>query len=83
VAVYDRTGTTATRPREAIGFASVRAGDIVGDHTVIFAGNGERLEITHRAESRENFAHGALRAVRFLRNHRTGLFDMHDVLGIA
>jgi 4-hydroxy-tetrahydrodipicolinate reductase len=52
VAVYDRTGTTATRPREAIGFATVRAGDIVGDHTVIFAGNGERLEITHRAESR-------------------------------
>lgn len=83
VAVYDRKGTSAPRPREAIGFATVRAGDIVGDHTVMFAGNGERLEITHRAESRANFAHGALRAVRFLQDHGSGLFDMQDVLGIA
>lgn len=83
VAEYGRQGTTGPRRRETIGFATVRAGDIVGDHTVIFAGNGERLEITHRAESRMNFAQGALRAVRFLQGRRHGLFDMQDVLGFG
>lgn len=83
VAVYGREGTTGPRSRETIGFATVRAGDIVGEHTVVYAGNGERLEITHRAESRMNFAHGALRAARFLAERTNGLFDMQDVLGIA
>lgn len=83
VAVFGREGTTGPRSPETIGFATVRAGDIVGEHTVIYAGNGERLEITHRAESRMNFAHGALRAVRFLGEQTQGLFDMQDVLGIA
>ncbi len=83
VAVYDRQGVTGPRRRDAIGFATVRAGDIVGDHTVLFAGQGERIEITHRAESRMNFAQGALRAVRFLTGHDRGLFDMQDVLGFA
>ncbi len=81
VAVYERQGITGARPREAIGFATVRAGDIVGEHTVLFAGNGERIEITHRAESRMNFAQGALRAVRYVHQQRAGLFDMQDVLG--
>lgn len=83
VAVYGRQGTTGARERQTIGFATVRAGDIVGEHTVLYAGNGERLEITHRAESRRNFAEGALRAVRYLREQRQGLFDMQDVLGFA
>ncbi|HEX7037833.1 MAG TPA: 4-hydroxy-tetrahydrodipicolinate reductase [Pseudomonadales bacterium] len=83
IAVYDRHGALGPRQRGTIGFATVRAGDIVGDHTVIFAGQGERLEITHRAESRMNFAQGALRAVRFLQQHRHGLFDMQDVLGFG
>lgn len=83
VAVYGREGATGPRSRETIGFATVRAGDIVGEHTVVYAGNGERLEITHRAESRMNFAHGALRAARFLAERTNGLFDMQDVLGIA
>jgi 4-hydroxy-tetrahydrodipicolinate reductase len=81
VAVYGRQGNTGARPRETIGFATVRAGDIVGDHTVLYAGNGERIEITHRAESRMNFAQGALRAARFLAGRQPGLYDMHDVLG--
>ncbi|MFU8813793.1 MAG: 4-hydroxy-tetrahydrodipicolinate reductase [Pseudomonadales bacterium] len=83
VAVYDRQGTTGARAREAIGFATVRAGDIVGEHTVLYAGNGERIEITHRAESRMNFAQGALRAVRFLQGRSSGLYDMQDVLGFS
>jgi 4-hydroxy-tetrahydrodipicolinate reductase len=83
VAVYGREGTTGARPRDAIGFATVRAGDIVGEHTVLYAGNGERLEITHRAESRMNFAQGALRAARFLAGKPHGLFDMQDVLGFT
>jgi 4-hydroxy-tetrahydrodipicolinate reductase len=83
VAVYNRQGDTGARPRQAIGFATVRAGDIVGEHTVLFAGNGERIEITHRAESRQNFAQGALRAVAFLAGRPSGLYDMQDVLGIA
>ena len=83
VAVYRRHGHTGPRPRGAIGFSSVRAGDIIGEHTVLYAGNGERLEITHRAESRMNYAQGALRAVRFLHGRAGGLFDMQDVLGFG
>jgi 4-hydroxy-tetrahydrodipicolinate reductase len=81
VAVFGREGITGARERETIGFATVRAGDIVGDHTVLFAGAGERIEITHRAHSRMNFAQGALRAARFLAGQPRGLFDMQDVLG--
>ena len=81
-AVYDRQGVTGERPREAIGFSVIRAGDIVGDHTVLFAGAGERVEITHRAESRMPFANGALRAARWLMQKQTGLYDMQDVLGL-
>jgi len=81
LAVYGRHGITGPRPMGSIGFASLRAGDIVGEHTVLFAGTGERLEITHRAESRMNFAQGALRAVRYLAGRGPGLYDMQDVLG--
>ncbi len=81
VAVYARKGVTGPRERKTIGFATIRAGDIVGEHTVMFAGNGERIEIIHRAQSRMNFAQGALRAVRFLCDRPNGLFDMQDVLG--
>jgi 4-hydroxy-tetrahydrodipicolinate reductase len=82
VAVFGREGQVGARPPGAIGFATVRAGDIVGEHTVLFAGHGERIEITHRAESRMNFAQGALRAVRFLTGRAAGLYDMQDVLGL-
>ena len=81
-AVYGRRGATGERPRKAIGFASIRAGDIVGDHTVLFAGGGERVEITHKAESRLTFANGALRAARWLMDRKAGLYDMQDVLGL-
>ena len=81
-AVYGREGVTGERSRSAIGFATVRGGDIVGDHTVLFAGIGERLEITHRASSRATFAQGALRAARFLAGRQTGIYDMQDVLGL-
>jgi len=81
-AVYERHGLTGERPRQVIGFSSIRAGDIVGDHTVLFAGGGERVEITHRAESRMTFANGALRAARWLMERKTGLYDMQDVLGL-
>jgi 4-hydroxy-tetrahydrodipicolinate reductase len=81
VAVYGREGITGPRERKTIGFETIRAGDIVGEHTVMYAGNGERIEITHRAQSRMNFAQGALRAVRFLGDQPNGLFDMQDVLG--
>lgn len=80
--VYGRHGIGGERPRRAIGFSSIRAGDIVGDHTVMFAGGGERVEITHRAESRMNFANGALRAARWLMERKHGLYDMQDVLGL-
>ncbi|MGE0623534.1 MAG: 4-hydroxy-tetrahydrodipicolinate reductase [Pseudomonadales bacterium] len=80
-AVYGRQGTTGPRERRTIGFATVRGGDIVGDHTVLYAGTGERIEITHRAQSRANFAQGALRAARFLMDRTSGRFDMQDVLG--
>jgi 4-hydroxy-tetrahydrodipicolinate reductase len=81
-ALYARQGHTGERRADTIGFATVRGGDIVGEHTVMFAGIGERLEITHRATSRSNFATGALRAARFLADKRRGLYDMQDVLGL-
>ncbi len=82
-AIYGREGTTGERQRSTIGFATVRGGDIVGDHTVLYAGTGERIEITHRAQSRANFAQGALRAARYLEDKPNGLFDMQDVLGFT
>jgi len=81
-AVYGREGVTGERDGRTIGFATMRGGDIVGDHTVMFAGIGERLEITHKASSRMTFALGALRAARFLAGKSGGLFDMQDVLGL-
>jgi len=82
-AVYARQGATGERPAGAIGFASLRGGDIVGDHTVLFAGTGERIEITHKASSRATYAQGSLRAARFLAARASGLFGMQDVLGLA
>jgi len=82
IAVYSREGHTGERAPGAIGFATVRGGDIVGDHTVMFAGTGERIEISHKAGSRATFAEGALRAARFLSDKQSGLFDMQDVLGL-
>jgi 4-hydroxy-tetrahydrodipicolinate reductase len=82
-AVYGREGVTGERQPSTIGFATVRGGDIVGDHTALFAGIGERIEITHRASSRATFAVGALRAARFLAAKDRGLFDMRDVLGLS
>ncbi len=82
VAVYGREGATGARDRRSIGFATLRSGDTVGEHTVLFGGTGERLEITHRASSRMNFAQGALRAAHFLQDKENGLFDMRDVLGL-
>jgi 4-hydroxy-tetrahydrodipicolinate reductase len=82
VAVFGRKGETGVRRDDAIGYAVVRGGDLVGDHTVMFLGQGERIEITHKASSRSTYAQGALRACRFLRESGAGLFDMHDVLGI-
>ena len=81
-AVYSREGVTGEREPSTIGFASIRGGDIVGDHTVLFAGTGERIEITHKASSRATYAQGSLRAVRFLVGRKSGLFDMFDVLGL-
>ena len=83
VAVFGREGVTGERKDTTIGFATVRGGDIVGDHTALFAGTGERLEITHKASSRATFAMGALRAARFLGTKSSGLFDMRDVLGLS
>jgi len=82
VAVYGREGQTGARDRETIGFATVRAGDIVGDHTVTFAAEGERVEITHKASSRMAFARGAVRAAGWLAGRDAGLYDMQDVLGL-
>ena len=82
VAVYGREGQTGARDRQTIGFATVRAGDIVGDHTVLFAAEGERIEITHKASSRMAFARGAVRAAKWLATRESGLFDMQDVLGL-
>ncbi len=81
-AVYGREGHTGERPGAQIGFSTIRGGDIVGDHTVLFAGSGERIEITHRSSSRASYAKGAIRAARFLRGRGNGLFDMQDVLGL-
>ena len=82
-AVYGREGVTGERDPSTIGFATVRGGDIVGDHTALFAGTGERIEITHRSSSRATYAQGSLRAARFLAGRTHGLFGMNDVLGIA
>ncbi|MDB5987349.1 MAG: 4-hydroxy-tetrahydrodipicolinate reductase [Nevskia sp.] len=81
-AVYAREGITGARATGAIGFASVRGGDVVGDHTVMFLGDGERIEISHKASSRGNFARGALRAAAWLSGRGPGLYDMQDVLGL-
>lgn len=81
-AVYAREGVTGERDPSTIGFSSIRGGDIVGDHTVLFAGTGERIEITHKSGSRATYAQGSLRAVRFLGGQDQGLFDMFDVLGL-
>jgi len=82
VAVYGREGITGARDAETIGFATVRGGDVVGDHTVLFAGIGERIEVTHKASSRMTFAKGAVRASIWLKDRAPGLYDMQDVLGI-
>ena len=81
-AIYGREGVTGERDPSTIGFATVRGGDIVGDHTVMFCGIGERVEITHKASSRMPYALGSLRAARFMAGHKNGLFDMQDVLGL-
>jgi len=82
VARHGRAGETGERPEKQIGFHAIRGGDIVGEHTVIFAGQGERLEVTVRSQSRMTYAAGALRAARFLQNRAPGLYDMADVLGL-
>jgi 4-hydroxy-tetrahydrodipicolinate reductase len=82
-AVYGREGVTGERDPSTIGFATVRGGDIVGDHTVMFAGTGERIEISHKASSRVGYAQGSLRAARFLASRKPGLYTMADVLGFA
>lgn len=81
-AVYGREGHTGERPVTQIGFSTIRGGDIVGDHTVLFAGTGERIEITHKSASRESYAKGAVRAGKFMHGKASGLFDMQDVLGL-
>jgi 4-hydroxy-tetrahydrodipicolinate reductase len=82
-AVYGREGVTGARDPSTIGFATIRGGDIVGDHTVLFAGTGERIEITHKSSSRVTYAHGALRAAQFLADKTTGLYNMQDVLDLG
>ena len=82
VGVFAREGVTGPRDPSSIGFATIRGGDIVGDHTVLFAGIGERIEITHKSSSRVTYAHGSLRAARFLADKPIGLYDMQDVLGL-
>jgi 4-hydroxy-tetrahydrodipicolinate reductase len=81
-AIYGREGDTGARDRKTIGFSTIRAGDIVGEHTVMFADEGERVEITHKATSRMTFANGAVRAAAWLADKQNGLFDMQDVLGL-
>lgn len=80
--VFSREGITGERDPSTIGFSTIRGGDIVGDHTVLFAGTGERIEITHKSASRATYAQGSLRACRFLADKKNGLFDMQDVLGL-
>jgi 4-hydroxy-tetrahydrodipicolinate reductase len=82
VAVYERKGIIGERKPEEIGIQTFRAGDIIGEHTVLFGGMGERIEIIHRAQSRDTFARGALRAARWIIDQKNGLYDMHDVLGL-
>ena len=82
VAVYERKGITGERTDEEIGIQTWRAGDITGEHTVMFGGIGERLELTHRAHNRDNFARGAVRAAAWIVNQPVGLYDMQDVLGL-
>ena len=82
-AIYGREGNTGERDRKTIGFSTIRAGDIVGEHTVMFADDGERVEITHKATSRMTFANGAVRAAVWLADKDSGLFDMQDVLGLS
>lgn len=82
VAVFAREGVTGERDPSSIGFATIRGGDIIGDHTVLFAGIGERIEISHKSSSRVSYAHGSLRAARFLATKQAGLYDMQDVLGL-
>jgi len=82
VASYGREGIVGPRPASTIGFSAIRGGDIVGDHTVLFAGTGERIEITHRSGSRDGYATGALAAARFVASRPAGLYDMQDVLGL-
>ena len=82
VAVYAREGNTGERKKGSIGFETIRAGDIVGEHTVLFAGSGERIEIVHRASSRLTFARGAIRAALWLQNQSAGVYDMQDVLSL-
>lgn len=82
-AIYGREGNTGERDRKTIGFSTIRAGDIVGEHTVMFADEGERLEITHKATSRMTFANGAVRAAVWLNDKTNGLYDMQDVLGLS
>ena len=81
-AVFAREGITGARDSKTIGFSAIRGGDVVGDHTVMFAGIGERIEITHKSSTREGYAQGALRAAQFLANKPSGMFDMFDVLGL-
>ena len=81
-AVYERYGITGERDPSSIGFATIRGGDIVGDHTVLFAGTGERIEISHKSSNRSGYAQGSLRAVRFLADKKSGLFNMFDVLNL-
>ena len=82
VAVFDRHGNSAERKAGSIGFTAIRGGDVIGEHTVMFAGTGERIEITHKSSSRTNYAEGALRAAAFLADKKSGLYDMADVLGL-
>ncbi|MDD5276914.1 MAG: 4-hydroxy-tetrahydrodipicolinate reductase [Methylovulum sp.] len=82
-AIYGREGNTGERDPKTIGFSTIRAGDIVGEHTVMFADEGERVEITHKASSRMTFANGAVRAAVWLQGKQNGLYDMQDVLGLA
>ena len=81
-AIYGREGFTGERDAKTIGFSTIRAGSVVGDHTVMFANEGERFEITHKAESRMTFANGAVRAAKWLSDQPKGLYDMQDVLGL-
>ena len=82
IGVFERHGVTGERKPGSIGFSAIRGGDIIGDHTVMFAGTGERIEISHKSSSRSTYAQGALRAAAFLQGRKSGLFDMRDVLGL-